>query len=198
MNERQKTLFEFVSASHGDQKRKYTGDPYTNHLLAVAEMASAYSKDPLAYEKGLCHDLLEDTGATEEQLFLKLREIGYTMAEADSICECVRELTDVYTKEKYPDRNRRERKLNEAQRLGMITPDSQTVKYADLINNTESIVEHDPDFSKTYLEEKLQTIDYMRGGNIHLFVKCCHTLHEAANKLNYHIFNRCSTQQNYG
>lgn len=190
MNERQKTLFEFVSASHGDQKRKYTGDPYTNHLLAVAEMASAYSKDPLAYEKGLCHDLFEDTDVTEDQLYIALKKIGYSVQEAGEICECVKDLTDVYTKENFPARNRHERKLAEAQRLGTIAPNSQTVKYADLINNTESIVEHDPDFSKTYLEEKLQTIDYMRGGNIHLFVKCCHTLHEAANKLNYHIFNR--------
>ena len=42
----------------------------------------------------------------------------------------------------------------EADKLSKISPLSQTVKYADLFNNTSSIVELAPDFAKVYLREK--------------------------------------------
>lgn len=35
LNKQQSDLFDFVKKSHGDQKRKYTGEPYWNHLKNV-------------------------------------------------------------------------------------------------------------------------------------------------------------------
>ena len=37
----------------------------------------------------------------------------------------------------------------------------QTIKCADLISNTSSIVKHDPVFAKTYLEEKRLLLDVL-------------------------------------
>jgi hypothetical protein len=37
----------------------------------------------------------------------------------------------------------------------------QTIKCADLISNTSSIVKHDPKFAVTYLEEKRLLLDAM-------------------------------------
>jgi len=37
----------------------------------------------------------------------------------------------------------------------------QTIKVADLISNTGSIVEHDPKFAVTYLEEKRLLLDVL-------------------------------------
>lgn len=181
LTDRQIQLFELVSAAHGDQKRKYTFEPYTEHLLSVARIVSEYVPDYLTVEIALCHDLIEDTDTDETKLFQMLLTCKYDLSEATDIVSSVVDLTDMYTKESHPHLNRIERKRLEAGRLGTIKPVSQSVKYADLIDNTSSIVAHDPEFAKTYLKEKAMMLDYMRGGNIQLLIKCCHTLHEALN-----------------
>ncbi|MEO0828837.1 MAG: hypothetical protein AAFY03_00050 [Pseudomonadota bacterium] len=61
--------------------------------------------------------------------------------------------------------NRAARKAAEAQRLSQISPDAQTIKYADLISNTNSIVERDKGFAKVYLAEKDAILKVMRDGN---------------------------------
>lgn len=186
LSERQSKLLEFVTEWHGDQKRKYTNEPYVNHVVSVAEIADTHITDKslLAVEIGLCHDLFEDTDVTDFEFMKSLRECGYGALERSHIMKCVDNLTDAYTKELYPDLNRKERKAMEAKRLATINPISQSVKYADLIDNTSSIVRYDPEFAKTYLEEKRQILDQMRGGDINLLIECCNVLHEANISLN--------------
>ncbi|HKZ43039.1 MAG TPA: hypothetical protein VJ044_18915, partial [Candidatus Hodarchaeales archaeon] len=79
---------------------------------------------------------------------------------------------DVYTKENCPDSNRRERKALESDRLGKIHPISQTVKYADLIDNMNSIAEHDKNFAIIYLKEKRAILNVMRAGHPQLLTEC--------------------------
>ena len=167
-------LLEFVKHWHGDQVRKYTGEPYWHHLVNVAEMASI---EPLGYEIGLCHDLLEDTKCSYEILYSEMKNLGYSLTDRLNICNAVIELTDVYTKESC-ELNRAERKRKESDRLGTISKLAQSVKYADLIDNTKSIAKHDPKFAKVYLAEKRAILDNMRNGNIDLLIKCCWTLEE--------------------
>ena len=42
LDDKQKLLFEFVKFHHEGQVRKYTGEPYHNHLLSVATIASEH------------------------------------------------------------------------------------------------------------------------------------------------------------
>ena len=171
----------FVALWHVQQKRKYTGEPYLFHLQAVAEMADG--KCPYGYEIGLCHDLLEDTICTEEELGRALLRFGYTVNEANLIVECVVELTDVWTPENSPELNRKARKTLEALRLHAISPTGQSVKYADLIDNTKSIVEHDPGFAKKYIQEKEAILEGMDQGNKILRRWCLKSLEDAKLKL---------------
>jgi len=53
--------------------------------------------------------------------------------------------------------------------LSTASPEAQTVKLADLISNTRSIVEHDPVFAKVYMREKLLLLDVLHRGNKLLF-----------------------------
>lgn len=170
-------LLEFVIAQHGEQKRKYTFEPYWTHVLSVAEIVAVY--EPRGIEIALCHDLFEDTSCDFDRLYNKMIAIGYAPEHSYDTCTCVKKLTDVFTKEAYPYLNRLKRKENEAKRLGQISSISQSVKYADLIDNTGSITEHDKGFAKKYLQEKIQTLDQMRTGNIHLLIDCCSTLKNA-------------------
>ena len=167
---RQKILLQYVKDSHGEQKRKYTGEPYWNHVYSVAKIISEI--EPKGIEIALCHDLFEDTEVQMPDLLRFLTHSGYSNEESLFIVSGVNDLTDVYTKENYPILNRKERKRLEAERLGKVCELSQSVKYADLIDNTKSITEHDAGFAKVYLSEKRQMLDQMRRGNFGLLERC--------------------------
>ena len=167
----------FVALHHVQQKRKYTGEPYLFHLVNVAEMAAKYVK--FGYEIGLCHDLLEDTACTEDELHEALIRFGYDHSESMLILGSVIELTDIYTHEAFPKLNRAIRKVKEARRLYYISSVSQTVKYCDLIDNTSSIVKHDKGFAIKYLQEKEFILSGMTKGNHGAFIRCLNSLRKA-------------------
>ena len=167
---KQHIVLQFVKASHGDQKRKYTGEPYWNHVYSVAEIISDY--EPKGIEIALCHDLFEDTEVQMPELLGFLIHSGYSNEDALFIVSGVNDLTDVFTKENYPTLNRKERKKLESERLGKVAGLSQSIKYADLMDNTVSIVEYDKGFAKVYLSEKIQMLNQMRAGNFALLEKC--------------------------
>jgi (p)ppGpp synthase/HD superfamily hydrolase len=181
LTERQEKVLGFVKEQHGDQKRKYGGAPYWTHVYSVAERVAELA--PEGVEIALCHDLLEDTACTYEQLLELLQQIGYARDHALQIVDGVQELTDVFIKEDYPDLNRKERKRREAERLSCISPLAQTVKYADLIDNGLSVVHHKASFARTYLLEKVEILNGMRAGNIHLLIAACHTVKSGLNAL---------------
>jgi len=179
---RQANLLCFVVLKHDTQKRKYTNEPYHTHVRAVADMADG--KCQFGYEIGLCHDLLEDTDCTKTELTHALIRFGYTLDEAVDIFAAVNELTDQYTPESYPNINRKHRKMLEAERLHTISPEAQTVKYCDLIHNTESIVAYDRGFALKYIPEKEQILSGMNKGHKLLYKKALQSLHDAKKKLN--------------
>ena len=181
LTEKQSELFEFVKKMHKGQVRKYTNEPYHAHPLEVAKIVSEYQDD--CVEIALCHDLFEDTKCDFTMLYNKLVKIGYERRLSYKICNNVKELTDVFTVEDYPSFNRKWRKEKESIRLGDISYKSQSVKYADLINNTISIVENDKAFAKTYLSEKEAILKVMNSGNSVLFCNCLKTLQNSLNKL---------------
>jgi (p)ppGpp synthase/HD superfamily hydrolase len=85
------------------------------------------------------HDCVEDCG-------VELQEIEDRFGTTVAIG--VSGLSDV------EQGNRAERKAASRERLSMCSGWIQTIKCADLISNTSSIVMHDPKFAETYLEEK--------------------------------------------
>jgi len=178
---RQVDLLKFVQAMHEGQVRKYTNEPYYNHCLEVSYLVDQFEDG--CREIALCHDLFEDTDCDFKRLYDKMVEIGYSEDFSYKTCTCVDELSDEYTSEKYPYLNRKKRKIKEAQRLGTISYLSQTVKYADLINNIESIVDRDPNFAKVYIQEKEDILSLMTEGNKELFKTCQKSLQKSKEKL---------------
>lgn len=168
---RDAALFALGAHAAVGQVRKYTGDPYIVHPATVAEIVS---RTPDVGEDmimaALLHDVVEDTAVTIdviEELF------GFVIGSL------VFDLTDEYTKEKYPDLNRAERKLREAKRYAWAGYEVKTIKLADGIDNTTSIVRHDPEFLKTYGPEKRQLLEALRGGDKTLWNKLDRILTEA-------------------
>jgi (p)ppGpp synthase/HD superfamily hydrolase len=152
LTEQQWNLFDFVKEQHQDQLRKYTGEPYFVHLLRVAEILSQYSIENMELEIALCHDLLERTSCSKQELVNKFKELGYDLFSRSGIAKGVYDLTNLYSEQNYPNQSRTERKRLEADRLLDIEPFSQTVMYAELIDNIPAITKFDPDFAWIYLE----------------------------------------------
>ena len=166
-----KEVIELAKNLHGDQKRKYTGEPYVNHTIQVAKIVKEYGGSDTMICAAILHDVLEDTPTTPIQLFNHLRSI-ISNAKTIETLKLVKELTDVFTKENYPDINRKGRKEMEAMRLGLISPDAQTIKYADLLDNGQDIMRNDPKFGEVYLKEKEEILKHMNKGNQELYKKC--------------------------
>src|SRR5258708_5445431 len=58
----------FAKNAHFDQKRKYTGEPYWNHLHEVAITLLQYGAMPDVIAAGYLHDTLEDTKVSYSDL----------------------------------------------------------------------------------------------------------------------------------
>lgn len=142
----------FAREVHKDQVRKYTGNPYVDHLAEVAGIVAAVIDHRLVGAEtqiavAWLHDCVEDFGVTTEDLWRKFGNRHITFG--------VMSLSDLETG------NRAERKAASRRRLAAAPNWIQTIKCADLISNTSSIVKHDPKFSAVYLEEKRLLLDVM-------------------------------------
>lgn len=140
----------FAIAAHSSigQVRKFTGEPYHTHVLRVAELVSTRTQDQEVLAAACLHDVLEDVEPHNPEFSRQriLDEFG------QGVLDLVLELTDVYTKDKYPDLNRKARKKLEAERLAGISERAKLIKRADLHDNNSSIL--GTSFEKTWLEEK--------------------------------------------
>lgn len=174
----------FVDQCHGAQVRKYTGLRYVNHLIAVARMVNEYTQDQRLLAIALGHDLYEDTACQQEELIMKLKEIGWSEAEAQFIHKGITELTDEFVKANYPKWNRKKRKKAEAERLWKVSPAAQTVKYADIIDNSLDLTKNDQGFARRYLAEVQLILQGMGMGHPRLYKRAIQTVEDCLAKLN--------------
>jgi (p)ppGpp synthase/HD superfamily hydrolase len=146
MNALLEQVKEFADKAHGDQTRKYTPERYIVHPVRVMKHCQQYTSSTSVLAAALLHDVLEDTSVTQEELLNFLHTI---MNETDAVqtLKLVVELTDVYTKTSYPGWNRKKRKQKEASRIEQTSPEAQTIKYADIIDNCKEITIQDPEFA---------------------------------------------------
>jgi (p)ppGpp synthase/HD superfamily hydrolase len=155
---------DFADKAHGEQKRKYTPERYIVHPVRVMQLCTRYTGELPLLAAALLHDVLEDTPVTKKELLQFLLTI-MKEEEAKTTTKLVDELTDVYTKTAYPRWNRRKRKAKESARIRNTSGESQTVKYADIIDNCKEIVEHDPDFAGVFLWECKSLLQVMNNGD---------------------------------
>lgn len=152
----------FATAAHAavGQLRKYTFEPYIVHPAEVADLvATVPGHTPEMIAAAWLHDTVEDTGVTSE---LIRKEFG------DEVAELVGWLTDVSR----PDHgNRAARKAVDRAHTAGAPAAAQTIKLADLIANTRSIMAHDEKFAVTYLAEKRMLLEVMTKGDPELMAR---------------------------
>ena len=103
------------------------------------------------------HDTVEDTGVS---LVLIEQEFGFEVADM------VEMLTDVSHAN---DGLRAHRKARDREHTAQASPEAKTIKLADLIDNTRSIVDRDPKFAQVYMTEKALLLEVLGEGDTTLF-----------------------------
>lgn len=165
----------FADRCHGTQMRKHTPDRYIVHPVRVMKMLRERSHDLPLLAAALLHDVLEDTPATKEAVHDFLAKY-LDEKQAQHTIQLVEELTDVFTKEAYPNFNRRKRKAMEMERMAKTSGAAQTVKYADIIDNCREIVGHDPAFARIFLSECYALLKKMPNGDPELYKEALETV----------------------
>ncbi|MCE3295760.1 MAG: relA 3 [Crocinitomicaceae bacterium] len=158
----------FAEKAHGEQKRKYTPEKYIVHPIRVMNTCKRVTNDICILAAAILHDVLEDTPVQKNELRDYLLSV-MSPQDAQRTLKLVVELTDVFIKKDYPQLNRRARKAKELLRLEKTSPDSQTIKYADIIDNSVEIVKYDPDFARVFLFECRTNLRKLGKGNQQLY-----------------------------
>ena len=144
-----KNVLDFAVKAHAGQTRKYTGDDYIVHPMAVADMVEKHGGDEVQVCAALLHDVVEDTAFTIDDIRDNF---------GDDIAIMVRWLTDT---SQPSDGNRRIRKGIDAKRLAEAPAEAQFVKLADLIDNASTIFRFDKAFSKQFHKEMTHLVEVM-------------------------------------
>ena len=131
---------EFATRAHEGQVRKYTGEPYIEHPIAVAHMVAERGLGKEAIIAALLHDVVEDTPVTIEEIELMFGEV---------IARYVWFLT------KTPGfvGNREKRKAIYNKQLSEAPEEVRKIKVLDMWHNAQSIKEHDPKFYMRFRTE---------------------------------------------
>ena len=145
----------FATEAHAsvNQVRKYTGEPYITHPIEVMMIVREHGGTEEMQVAALLHDVVEDTPVTLNDVE---REFGMVVAT----------IVDGMTGNETG--NRSQRKAAACDRLGAASAEVQTIKLADLISNTRTIVARDPKFAKVYLQEKAALLKFLSKGSADL------------------------------
>ena len=136
----------FATQAHDGQRRKFDDEPYIVHPFRVARrVATTEGATTDMVVAALLHDVLEDCPQVVPN------EIN--MAFGDTVRSYVDLLTDPPTVVGGP--NRMMRKKMTMERFRNASGHVHTIKVADLLDNTPSIVLHDMNFRHVYLREAL-------------------------------------------
>ncbi len=172
---------EFAVKAHNHQRRRYGVDePYVAHPIRVARIVADIINDEDTIVAAILHDVLEDCpGITAKQIY---EEFG------NDVLVMVQQLTDTPPG---GGLNRRQRKTVDRERLDKAWNSTQTIKLADIIDNTASIVNHDPGFAQVYLAEIDLMLPLLRKkGHIALWEEAAQIVRDSKLKIElYHAEN---------
>ena len=142
-------VFHFANVAHKGQIRKYTGEDYIVHPMAVSKMVKRHGGSKVQQAAALLHDVVEDT--------------QYTLADINAnfgheVTTLVQWLTDTSRPE---DGNRAIRKEIDRKRLAEAPAEAQFVKLADMIDNSKTIFVFDKGFAPKFAAEMALLVEDM-------------------------------------
>ena len=151
-----KCSLEYATLAHSEinHTRKYTGEDYIHHPIAVADIVRTVEHTPEMVAAAHLHDVVEDTIRTMEDI----REVF-----SETVSNYVEFLTN--PSKEFPELSRKVRKEMDRLSLAEAPADVHTIKVADLIHNSVSIIEHDKHFAKLFVVEMEALLDTLVGAD---------------------------------
>ncbi|GLR07607.1 GTP pyrophosphokinase [Mixta theicola] len=176
LEERARRYATEVHAADG-QRRKYTDEPYIVHPAAVVELVRSVTGNEIMLAAAWLHDTVEDTDTTLDDI---AQQFGAEVAS----------LVGMLTDRQQPQvSNRAARKVAHFRHTAAAAPDAQTIKLADIIDNTRAIVQYDPHFARIYLVEKQVQIDLLQQGDATLWQQAQETIAQGIAQLRQRPYN---------
>jgi (p)ppGpp synthase/HD superfamily hydrolase len=140
--------------------RKYTGEPYSVHCAAVAaKVAEVGGSEDMVCAAWL-HDVVEDCPRARPDLI--------EMAFGRQVLMLVMEVSKV---SREADGNRAVRVAMDNEHYAHASPQGQTIKLADLLDNARTIVMHDTGFAKVFMSEKRDLLAKLTYGHPLLYAE---------------------------
>lgn len=131
-----------ATQAHSDQIRKFTGEPYINHPVRVAEWLSGFNVGEQIVAAAYLHDVPEDCDVSRDTLE---NMVGV------QVTDIVFEVTNYVYPEGTP---RVEKYWGNVSRLLMASHQAQTLKCGDIYDNCKDVYEKDPVYGARYIAEK--------------------------------------------
>ncbi len=165
MNLEEKAL-KFATEAHGrfKEKRKFTGEDYIVHPIAVVELVKQYTNKETVIAAAYLHDYLESLFPHDYDFGCKVLEDNFSQ----EVSSLVYELSNTYSRYFISELNRTERKILENHRLQKASSDAKLIKLCDIYDNCSHLPakeSKDFDFTKLYIREKLEQIEYLSSKN---------------------------------
>lgn len=165
MTPRLSAAIAFMEAAHRSigQKRKDNIRPYEVHPLDVMRRVAAHTDDEDILVAALFHDIIEDVYPKRPEIYELTKAAAGPRAWG-----FVLELTDTYTKQAFPELNRKARKQKERERYASMSPQARLVKLADIASNLaddgdvlEENGKPEVGFNRMFIKEKALCLPYL-------------------------------------
>jgi (p)ppGpp synthase/HD superfamily hydrolase len=167
----------FAAEAHKGQTRNWVNEPYILHPLRVMELVKMVTGDEDVLVAALLHDTVEDCGVSLTTIELKF---------GAAVAKLVWEMTNCKARPETKDHveatrpNRTERKRRDREFLALASPEAQTIKLADIIDNAGDIRRVNPGFAKTYIPELQALVAVLTKGHPDLILRAQRLLENEA------------------
>jgi len=170
----------FASGAHAGQTRDFSKQAYIEHPKRVAEILGRHGFQSVDVQQAaILHDTIEDTGVDAEELSIHF---------SPYVVDFVRCLTEpAKARGDYHNTPREQRKAEYNEQLAVSPPVVQTIKVADILDNTLDFVNYchlDVKRSRRFLANKRETLDLLRSANKNLIGEAKRALQTLEDKLN--------------
>lgn len=153
------------------QLRPYSGEPYEVHPEEVAKLVESVPHTKAMVAAAWLHDTKDDVPGVTIALLAEKFD--------DEVAGIVDDLSD----HEQGLGTRRQRKAAERERITNARAASQTVRLADVISNTRTVVEKNPSFARTYVPEKAALVEVLIEGDPTLLAMARETVKQAQDAL---------------
>lgn len=149
----------FATRAHRGQFRKYTHAPYIVHPQAVVATLEPLGFRPEVLAAAWLHDTVEDCDVEHGDI------LAHFGAEVHHM---VYYLTDVSIGSGLP---RAQRKAMDLEHNAKGDYETQSIKLSDILDNSVSIIDNDPDFARVWMNEKAKLLDALTLGHAGLHAR---------------------------